>query len=283
VGKSMVTANISISLALMGYSVVAVDLDLGGANLHTCLGVPIPEMTISDYLFKKITDFNKLKTKTLLKNLHLISGAQDDVGITNLKQMHKSKLIKMLLELDTDYIILDLGAGTSPHTLDFFLTADKGILTTIPEPTAIENTYRFIKSYYYRKIKVIDDYLELAPIIDKGINTKISENTSPLDLLNKICEKNPIIGNRLKSEIENIRPQLIINQVRTQIDVDIGFSMEIICKKYFGITLDYLGFLEYDATAWQSIKKRKPLLTEYPSSCLVESFDKIVHKLLNLK
>ena len=41
VGKSLVSANVSICLALMGYKVVTVDLDLGGANLHTCLGIPI--------------------------------------------------------------------------------------------------------------------------------------------------------------------------------------------------------------------------------------------------
>ncbi|MBA2406278.1 MAG: P-loop NTPase, partial [Bdellovibrionales bacterium] len=41
VGKSLVSANVAICLALMGNKVVAVDLDLGGANLHTCLGLPI--------------------------------------------------------------------------------------------------------------------------------------------------------------------------------------------------------------------------------------------------
>ena len=45
VGKSLVTANLSICLSLMGYKVIAIDLDLGGANLHTCLGVSIPENT----------------------------------------------------------------------------------------------------------------------------------------------------------------------------------------------------------------------------------------------
>jgi flagellar biosynthesis protein FlhG len=39
----MVTANTAILLAEMGYKVVAIDLDLGGANLHTCLGIQIPE------------------------------------------------------------------------------------------------------------------------------------------------------------------------------------------------------------------------------------------------
>src|SRR3712207_5177949 len=39
VGKSLIASSISIALARMGYRVIAIDLDLGGANLHTSLGV----------------------------------------------------------------------------------------------------------------------------------------------------------------------------------------------------------------------------------------------------
>ena len=83
-----------------------------------------------------------------------------------------------------------------------------------------------------------------------------------------------------KNEISKFKPRLIINQVRTQADIDIGFSMKSICKRYFGIDMEYVGYLDYDSAVWQSIKKRKPLLMEYPNSKLVSNFDKIVNKLL---
>ena len=81
-------------------------------------------------------------------------------------------------------------------------------------------------------------------------------------------------------ELGNLRPSLIINQVRTQADINIGSSMKIICKKYFGISLDYTGYLEYDATVWQSVKKRKPLLMAYPNSSLVQNFDRVINQLI---
>ncbi|MBT5095740.1 MAG: AAA family ATPase [Halobacteriovoraceae bacterium] len=282
VGKSLVTANVSICLALMGYKVIAIDLDLGGANLHTCLGIPIPERTLSDYLSKKVRDLKDLVTPTPIQNLSIISGAQDDVGIANLKQMQKAKILSKLSELDADFILLDLGAGTTFNTLDFFISADQGVLTALPEPTSIENTYRFIKSVYHRKLKMIEDLLELGPIIDQAMNAKISQNSTPADLVNRVIEINPEVGHKLKAEISRFVPKLIINQVRTQADIDIGFSMKIICRKYFGIDLDYVGYLEYDATVWQSVKKRKPLLMEFPNSGLVGNFDRIVHHLLNI-
>lgn len=282
VGKSLVTANLSICLALMGYKVVAIDLDLGGANLHTCLGVPIPDKTLSDYLSKKARSLNELLTPTAINNLWVISGAQDDLGIANLKQMHKAKLLNQLGELQVDFVLLDLGAGTTFNTIDFFISADQGIITTLPEPTSIENSYRFIKSVYLRKLKMAEELLEIGPLIDQAMNAKISQNSTPADLINRVIEINPVMGQKLKSEIGKLNPKLIINQVRTQADIDIGFSMKLISKKYFGINLDYVGYLDYDATVWQSVKKRKPLLMEFPNSTLVNNFDRIIHRLLNL-
>mgnify|MGYP003617274944 FL=1 len=186
VGKSLVTANLSICLALMGYKVVAIDLDLGGANLHTCLGVPIPEKTLSDYLSKKVPSLGHLLTSTPITNLSIISGAQDDVGIANLKQIQKTKILSSIVDLDADFILLDLGAGTSFNTLDFFIAADQGILTALPEPTSIENTYRFIRSVYHRKLKMVEDLLEIGPLIDQAMNAKIQQNATPADLIARV-------------------------------------------------------------------------------------------------
>ena len=282
VGKSLVTANLSICLALMNYKVVAIDLDLGGANLHTCLGIPIPSQTLSDYLSRKIRHLSELLTPTPIENLSIISGAQDDLGMANLKQMHKAKLLSKLNEIDADFILFDLGAGTSYNTLDFFISADKGILVSLPEPTSIENTYRFIKSVYHRKLKMVEELIDINPLIDQAINTKMSGEHGPIDIINAIKKANPEKGPMLQREIQKLTPHLIINQVRTQADIDIGHSMKIICRKYFGINIDYVGHLDYDATVWQSVKKRRPLLMEYPNSTLVSSFDKMVYKILDI-
>lgn len=281
VGKSLVSANISICLALMGYKVVSIDLDLGGANLHTCLGIPIPDVTLSDYVSKKVSSFNDLIVPTPITNLKIISGAQDELGIANLKHMHKNKIISRIQELDADIVLFDLGAGTSFNTIDFFISADKGILVSLPEPTSIENTYRFIKTVYYRRLKMIEGFIEIEPILHQAMNAKISsQQSSPADVIKKVSELNPEIGLKLREEISKFQPTLILNQIRSQADIDIGFSMQSICRRYFGIEMDYVGYLEYDASVWQSVKKRRPLLMEFPNSNLVHHFDRIVHRLL---
>lgn len=281
VGKSLIAANLAISLARTGAKVVAIDLDLGCANLHTCLGVDIPQVTLSDFFSKRELDIRNVLVPTTIRGLSLASGAQDAIGVANLKHTQKSKLLQKLRELDADYLIFDLGAGTAYNTLDFFLAADVGILTLLPEPTSIENTYRFIKSAYYRRLKLADSLFEVRPLIDMALDQKNPlEIRSPSDLLREVTKYNPDLGLKLREEISRFRPKIIINQARTQTDIDIGFSIKSVCKKYFGMDMEYIGYLDYDSSVWQSVRKKRPLMLEFPNSKLVANFERVVHHLL---
>src|SRR6201999_4167534 len=77
IGKTLLTSNMAVYLSWLNKKVVVVDMDLGGANLHTSLGVDAPTRTLSDLLLGKIEDISELVQNTPLRNLFLISGAQD--------------------------------------------------------------------------------------------------------------------------------------------------------------------------------------------------------------
>jgi flagellar biosynthesis protein FlhG len=284
VGKSLVAANLAISLARAGHRVCAVDLDLGCANLHTCLGIDIPQVTLSDFFSRRITRIEDSVVQTGIPNLSLVSGAQDALGVANLKHTQKSKLLESLLALPVDYLIFDLGAGTSFNTLDFFLSAHNGILVLLPEPTSIENTYRFIKSTYYRKLKMAESLFEVRPMIDMAMDQKNPLGIrSPSDLVREVSRYSPEMAIKIREVIASYRPKLIINQARTQTDIDIGFSIKSVCKKYFGIDMEYLGYLDYDSAVWQSVRRKRPLMLEFPNSKLVSNFERVVHYLTHKK
>src|SRR5271166_4745706 len=64
VGKSFISSSLAICLARMGKTVTLIDLDLGGANLHTCLGQKINlkpnRRTLSDFLKGTVQNINEL-------------------------------------------------------------------------------------------------------------------------------------------------------------------------------------------------------------------------------
>jgi flagellar biosynthesis protein FlhG len=281
VGKSLIASSLAISLARMGNKVVAVDLDLGGANLHTALGVDLPKQTLSDFLNQRVPSLNNCVVPSGIPQLDLISGSQDAIGITNLPPSQKSELLRSLRQLDADYLVIDLGAGTSFNTIDFFLFSDIGLITILPEPTSIENAYRFIKSAYYRHLAQCRSLEVIQPLIKMAMDPKNPIGIkSPADLFMQVNKEDPEMGMKLKKEIERFKLNLIVNQARTQTDIDIGTSVKTVCKKYFGIEMDYTGYLDYDSSVWQAVRKKKPLMLEYPNSKLVGSIEQIAQNII---
>ena len=283
VGKSLIASGMSIALARTGAKVIAIDLDLGGANLHTTLGVDLPKQTLGDFLSHRVSDLNACVVPTTIPNLSIISGAQDSVGVSNLKVSQQTELLKQIRQLDADYIVFDLGAGTHFSTIHFFLHSQVGIITLLPEPTSIENSYRFIKSAYYHYLYRSPSLSDIRPLIELAMDPKNPLGIrSPADLFSEVNKTNPEYGNRLKQQIEHFRPHLVINQTRTQTDVEIGYSIKTVCKKYFGFELDYAGFLDYDSSVWQAVRRKRPLMMEFPNSKVVSGIEHITANLVKL-
>lgn len=283
VGKTLIAANLSITLARTGAKVVVVDLDLGGANMHTALGVDINDLpSFTDYFERKVRNIGELARPTCVSNLYLIGGAQDSVNIANIAHAQKQKLIAKIRSLDCDYVILDLGAGTTFNTLDFFLSADVGILTVLPEPTSVENTYRFIKSAFYRKLKHVERTYDIRNMVDRLMERKVELKIStPADLLRQLEREHPLLGSRVRSAIQSFDLKFVLNQARTQADIDIGYGIRNVCRKYFGLNIDYLGHLEYDSAVWQSVRRKRPLALEFPSSPIMPKIQSMISTLLD--
>lgn len=279
-GKTFLAANLGIALTKIGKRVLLVDADLGCANLHTCLGVQ-PQVTLSDFVQGKVRNIEKVLIHTDIPNLALISGAQDYLEIANPKHSQKMRFIRQIYELDFEYIILDLGAGTSFTNLDFFLAADTGILNVIPEPTSIENVYRFIKSTFYRRFKKIARDPDVKGIITLAMDEKNERGIrTPHDLIDHVAAIDEKAGQKLKESIYAFVPKLIVNQVRSKDDITLGFSMRSSCAKYFGISVSYVGYIEYDDHVWKATKKKRPLLLEFPYSSAARCMERTVLNLI---
>ncbi len=267
VGKSFLCSNLSIDLAQRGNSVVVIDADFGGPNIHTFFGISTSIISVSDFIKSNQLRLDDILLPTGIANLKLASGAHDVLGMANLNIIQQNKLIKAINSLDVDYVIVDLGAGTSSYTLDLFLMADAGILVAAPEPTSVENTYRFIKSAFYRKLKLVIKHQGVRTFLERITESKQEEAPrTPSELVAEITDINVQAGEALKYELANFTPKLILNQVRTPSDVRLGFSMGAASKKHFGVGLGYVGFVEHDSYVLQSIRQRKPTILHFPDS-----------------
>ena len=280
-GKSFLTASLGIALAKMGKTVILVDGDLGGANLHTCLGMDPVDASLSDFIQGRVASIEEVMVETPVPNVTLISGAHDILDIANPTHHRKQALLKGIRGLKFDYILLDLGAGTAYNTLDLFLTANKAILTVVPEPTSIENAYRFIKAAYFRYIRMVSKELKIRQLVEESMDLKNEMGVHTVhDLLSRVRDHDPETARRLAEDLLAMRPRLVVNQVRTLDDVTLGFSMRSSVDKYFGIRMEYAGYVEYDDVVWRSSRERKAVLRAHPYASPARCVERIVDNLL---
>lgn len=283
IGKSMVSASLATALARRGSRVVVLDADLGGANLHTCLGVAQPARSLSDFVGRRVERLEELLVPTGVDRLALISGALDTLDAANLKHGQKAKLMRHLRGLDADYVVLDLGAGTSFNVLDFFLTADVGIAVLLPEPTSIENAYRFIKAACFRRLSLAADDDEISALVADALAQRGDGSVrSPWELVQRLRERSLHAAMILEQALSSYRPLVLVNQARSRVDYDVGPTMVSAWRKFFGLELGYLGTVPHDETVWQAVRGRRPLLSTYPEAPASAALARVAESLVSI-
>jgi len=282
-GKSFLTASLGIQLARLGRNTVIVDADLGAANLHTCLGIKSPKATLADFLSGDVPSLEELLLDTPVEGLKLISAARDVFEIANPTFQKKQRLIRQIQKLPAEFIIVDIGGGSSFNIVDFFLSANTGIMLTNPEPTSVENAYRFLKSAILRKLYRAADGRDLKQTMRKALAQANGQEIKTIhDLIQQVKPYNGVVAERLERAMREFRPVLILNQARCEEDVDLGHAIEDIARKYLGVDLRYVGVIPYDEQVHLAIKRFKPLLTEFPASRSAASIEFITRTLLRM-
>ena len=143
VGKTTTTANIGAGLSEAGKKVVVIDTDLGLRNLDVVMGL---ENLIVYNLVDVIEGSCRLKQALIrdkrYENLYLLPSAQTkDKSAISPGQMKK---LTSELKEDFDYILLDCPAGIEQGFHNAIAGADRALVVTTPEVSAIRDADRII-------------------------------------------------------------------------------------------------------------------------------------------
>jgi len=265
----------------MGRRVVMVDADLGGANLHTCLGLQAPTRTLADFIQRRLDTLEEALTETGAPGLRLLGGAADLLTAANIKHMQKVRVLRKLQALDVDVVLIDIGAGTSYNILDFFLVSDVSILAVVPEPSSIENGYRFIKSALFRRLRTATRDEEVRRLVDVALDPKNEVGLrTPLDLVARVEQRDREVGALLRREMSAFQPRFVVNEVRDERDESIGHQLVAACRRHLGLRATYAGFIHFEDAVWRAVRRRRLFMADAPTSRAAEEIRKLTRDLL---
>lgn len=273
VGKSVIATNLAISLVNEKRRCTLIDADLGGANLHTLFGLQRPKHGLMELFTDNQVNLQQLAIPTGIDGLDLVSGSGDMLDIANLQHAKKQKLLRQAAALDNEHVIIDVGAGSSFNSLDFFLLGHQSILVVVPTPSSLENVYHFLKAALSRKLTQAARRLGLALINDPPAML-------PRQQIEKLRSTHPQAADILQEEIEQLQPRIIINQTRTAEERQLGSQIALACRHFFNINVEALGAIDYDERVYASVQNMRPALLGEGESGFAMAIHDIARNLL---
>jgi flagellar biosynthesis protein FlhG len=282
VGKSLLATNLAIALAGSGNRVVLADLDLGASNLHTFLGLRNVKTGIGSYLNSSKIKFDDIIITTSFNDLRFIPGDAEIPELADLKPTQKRTLIQSLLDLDTDFLIIDLGSGTSYNILDFFLLAGRGIIVTTPHLTSILNAYLFIKNAVFRIMSsCFRKTGGAATLIEKlkKDGTSLQKIYVPR-LLEKIKQVDPESHKEFLKRIRTFHPGLVLNMLIDPKENDKSTQLRRSVKEYLDVELEHLGIISKDTYQDIALNSRIPIIQYKPNALISQAILRIADKII---
>jgi flagellar biosynthesis protein FlhG len=145
VGKTTVSVNLAIQLARLGRRVVLLDADLGTANADVMCNIAATGTLAHVISGRKTLEEVMIDAPG---GFRLVPGASGLASVANLSAIERDRLTEQIrrLESQADVLLIDTGAGVGPNTLSFCIAAERVLIVTTPEPTAITDAYAAIKT-----------------------------------------------------------------------------------------------------------------------------------------
>ncbi|MBL8042412.1 MAG: P-loop NTPase [Nitrospira sp.] len=261
VGKSILAANLSMLLAKRGKRVVLADLDVGGADAHILFGMLNPPRTLTDFIDRRVERLDEvLQPISAHPFLQLLPGTGDTLATANLPYAKKKRLIRHFAQLQADVIVVDIGAGTSYHALDFFLMADHYVTVATPDPTSVLDLYRFIKLAAIRRV--------LSAFLSRdAVSEALSERdfSSIEEVIQAVAETDPNAREVASRTLQGFQPYLIVNRVSGKSRVNV-LHLKKLLQEYVGGDLTTLGEIPDDPAVTRAVRSFLPVVECEPTA-----------------
>ena len=153
----------------------------------------------------------------------------------------------------------------------------------VPEPTSVENAYRFLKAAYLRRFRTVQKVYDVGHLIDEAVKQRNQMGIrTPMDLVNAVKTRDQEAGEALEHEMARMRLRLLVNQTREPGDLKVSDQIRLACQRYFGLTIDYLGAVPHDDAVWRAVRARQPLTLFAPDSPATHAFMPIAQRITDM-
>jgi len=282
VGKSVFAASLAILLGRMGFDTIAVDLDLGGSNLHTYFGLPNTHPGVGDYLKQRLAELNQLLVDTPFPKVRFLPGDGKTPFMANIPKGQRFQLLDDIQHLPARFVVVDLGAGSSINTMNFFGLANDSIVITTLDTPALMNAMVFLRNFLFANILTLaaEDPILHRKLLDLYRRPASRKNLTAQEAYQLVSGHNPSLGRTIRSRCQRFAPRLVLNMGDAAADLAVASKIRSSLQKNLSMDVSILGMIFYDDQVRRLVRKNRVVMGEEPpplyQACLKPIVERIV-------
>jgi flagellar biosynthesis protein FlhG len=277
-GRSVVAAGLAVFLAQLGKRVLVVDGHPHAPQLSTAYGCAPP---VGDRPPWAPTGGDPRGRETVVPNVRVLAAYAEDGTLAGVSLKRPREIAALS---GADHVVLDLGAGAQAALLDAMLDVDAAVLVALPEPSSVEAVYRWIRHAYARSLS---HALKAHPPALAALRERVEREQAPpppIELARAVARVDDHGGGEVSAivyrALAELRPWLIVNASRSRVDLDLGDALCVLSRQRLGVSMGFLGHVEYDEAVSLSARRRRPLLVDAPGAKASRNLERIARKLV---
>lgn len=241
VGKTNLCVNLAAAMAARGARVALLDADLGLANADVLCNVKV-----RGHLGHVLQGSRTIEEIALDApgGFRLIPGAAGVAALADASEHSVHALMDRVGDLDhaADVLLIDCGAGIGRTVLSFLAAADRCLIVTTPEPTAITDAYALIK------VAVGAGQASAARL--------------------------PVV--------EPARVGIVVNMAHDQREAMAAQErIATVCERFIGLRPLLAGWLPRDEVVPRAVRARTPFVLEHPKKPASQRIELLARDLLS--
>lgn len=278
VGKSVVSANLACAMARLGMRTVAVDVDLGAANLHTLFGIDRPGATLQALVDGEISSLEEAVMPTAVPRLALVPGSSATVGAANIAFQQKGKLARHIRKLDAEVVVLDVGAGVSFNMVDLWNVADLRLIVASPQLTSLQNSYSFAKIAVHRMLRELCAHEHARALLESSSDRAVTERMG--ELIARLGSQRSDLALACRHALRGFGARIVGNQIEQPEQREVLQALSRMLRDFLELEVEVLCGISSNPRIHRSVTRRRPYLLEHAQEPDALAFARLAESLL---
>jgi MinD-like ATPase involved in chromosome partitioning or flagellar assembly len=179
-----------------------------------------------------------------------------------------------------DVVILDLGAGISPDTIEAMNVADLKVLVCVPEASSIENLVSVLRMLCLQRLSQRMASNEVRLRLTEAMAGRGASVRVVADVIREIEAVDPRLVGAARAILDEMALALVTNEVRDDADRKFGAQATAVVRRHFGLPMSYAGFVHHDDAVWRTLRRGKMFMVDASRSRAAEDVRRLTRNLL---